>query len=214
MWKTAVPVLFCLTSSVHAGIVFDAGNNPQSNEENILLNTGASGSTIFGQTNTSHTSVQFSSTLDTLTAPANGQARVESADGTLNEVTVSVPGSNFQDFIGNAFNGRGTATITVIANEPAGGTQTFTFSLNLSNGSNFFTVIAEGGESIASITIDDIDGGFHDLRQPRISGIAPDTNPSITPVPEPATATIVFGLAAVVLGARSRRLNSLLRRRQ
>jgi hypothetical protein len=208
MWKAAFPVLFCLTTSVHAGIVFEAGNNPQPDEENILLNTGSIGSPIFGQTNTTGTTVQFTS-LETLTAPSNGQARVEAADGLLNDVTVSVPGYNFQDFIGNLFKGSGTATITVVANEPEGGTTNNVFNLNLGNGQNFFTVIANNGESIASVTIDATDG-FTDLRQPRISGLELDTNPSVVPVPEPATFTIVFGLAAVVFGARSRRLTSLL----
>lgn len=214
MWKTAFPVLFCLTSSVQAGILFEAKNDPQSNEENVLLNTGSSGTTIFGQTNVSDIQVSFTSSIDTLIAPSNGQARVESTDGAVNDVTVSVPGYNFQDFIGNPIRGSGTATITVIANEPGGGTLSFPFSLTLGHGSNFFTVIAQDGESIASVTID-APGGFHDLRQPRISGLAPDDiNPHVGPVPEPATFTIVFGLATVVLGSRSRRLGSLLRRRQ
>jgi len=204
MWKTAFPILFCLTTSVQAGIVFQAGNNPQPDEENILLNTGASGATIFGQTNTSGVTVQFTSTTDVLTAPSNGQARVEAASGLLNNVTISVPAYNFQDFIGNPRAGSGQATITVIANEPGGGTTSNVFNLNLGNGQNFFTVIANNGESIASITID-ATGGFSDLRQPRISGLEPDTVPSIVPVPEPATFTIMFGLAAVVFGTRSRR---------
>jgi hypothetical protein len=211
MWKTAVPVLFCLTSSVHADIIFETRNDPQSDEENVLLNTGATGHTIFGQTNTSHISVQFTSAIDTLTAPSNGQARVEATDGLVNDVTVSVPGYNFQDFIGNPKGGSGTAKITVIANEAGGGTKPFTFSLNLGNGENFFTVIAENGESIASVTIDS-SNGFSDLRQPRISGLAPDDiNPHLA-TPEPATFTIVFGLAAVVCGARFRRFGSLRRR--
>jgi hypothetical protein len=212
MWKTVFPVLFCLTNSVQAGILFELGNHPQPVEENILLNSAGSGATIIGHTDNSGVAVQFASTTDVLVAPSSGQAKVGAEDGKVNNVTVSVPGYNFQDFIGNLFKGSGTANINVVADEPGGGTLNFPFSLTLGNGEHFFTIIAQDGESIASITID-ATGGFQDLRQPRISGLAPDINPHVAPVPEPATFTIMFGLAAVVLGNRSRRLNSLLRRR-
>ena len=59
------------------------------------------------------------------------------------------------------------------------------------NGQNFLTIVASNGESIVSTTID-APGGFHDLRQPRISGAEAVTSP----VPEPATITMM-GLGAV-----------------
>src|SRR5262245_10453281 len=59
-----------------AGIMFQLGNNPQPNEENVLLNTGTTGNTVFGVTNQSNIQVRFDST-QTLLLPANGQARVE-----------------------------------------------------------------------------------------------------------------------------------------
>ena len=64
MWK-AMPLMFCLTASVQAGIVFETGNNPQPNDENVQFSAGASGTTIFGQMNQSGITVQFTSTTDT-----------------------------------------------------------------------------------------------------------------------------------------------------
>src|SRR5262249_49930355 len=198
MWKFAIPVIFLLTSSAHAGITFTLGTNPQPGDENVQFNSNHSRSTIFGQTNQSGITVQFTSSTNTLVASSNGQASVAADSGLLTNITVSVPNGNFQDFIGNPFSGSGSATITVIANEPGGGTQTNTFNMTLSNGQNFFTVVATNGESIASVTIDASEG-FSDLRQPRLSGVV---------APEPGALTIFLGLGTAVFGVRYRPLRA------
>jgi hypothetical protein len=60
-------------------------------------------------------------------------------------------------------------------------------------------VIATGGETIASLTID-APGGFGDLRQPRISGA------TVENLPEPASLMIFTGVAAALaFGRRGRR---------
>jgi hypothetical protein len=178
----------------HATISFELGNNPQPDEENVLLNTGAVGSIVVGTTNQTGIDVNFSSTTDTLSAPSNGQARVEAEDGAVNNITVSVPGGTYIDLIVNPFNGEGDATITVIANEPGGGQTTNTFLYTLGNGQNFVTIVASGGETIASTTID-APGGFADLRQPRISGAELPGR-----VPEPGIALLLgSALGAVAL---------------
>src|SRR5262245_8169823 len=97
MWKISFLVLFCLAAPLDAGIVFQTGNHPQADEENVLLNSAASGTTIVGHTNNSGFAVQFTSLSDVLSAPSNGQARIEASSGLLNNVTVSVPGYSFQD---------------------------------------------------------------------------------------------------------------------
>ena len=65
--------------AARADAIFQVGNNPQPDEENILLNSGATGTSIFGTTNQSGIDVLFSS-IEELTAPSNGQARVEATD--------------------------------------------------------------------------------------------------------------------------------------
>src|SRR4051794_35758512 len=86
-------------------VTFTIGNNPQPNEENILLNSGATGATVFGTTNQTQLQVRFTSTTDTLVEPSSGQARVEALDGTLNNITLSIPGGSFHDVILNPFSG-------------------------------------------------------------------------------------------------------------
>jgi len=187
-----IALLLVSARSAQASIVFQLGNNPQPNEENVLFGSQQTGNPVFGTTNQTNSTVQFSSTTNTLHTPSSGQARVEAQSGPLTNITVSTPGKVFNDIIFNPFQGSGTATVTVVANEPGGGQQTFTFSYALGNGQNFLTIFATGGESIASATID-APGGFTDLRQPRISGVG-----AVTTVPEPAS-MILFGMGAVGL---------------
>jgi hypothetical protein len=169
-------------------VTFTIGNNPQPNEENILLNSGATGATVFGTTNQTQLQVRFTSTTDTLVEPSSGQARVEALDGTLNNITLSIPGGSFHDVILNPFSGSGTANVSVLTTT----NQTLSFSYDLTNGQNFLTIVADPGTAIFSVTISAA-GGFTDLRQPRISGAAVN-------VPEPESIAL-FGLG--LLGTAS-----------
>ena len=196
----AVAILSALCGSAglaQADIIFTLGNNPQPDEENILLNKGTSGSTVFGDGNKSGVTVAFSSMIDTLTEPANGQARIESQSGMIHDITVSVPGGVFTDLILNPRVGTGMAMLTGVANEPGGGTMDFTFDYALGNGENFVTITTSGGETIASLTVDAPDG-FTDLQQPRISGAGSGA------VPGPANlALLTFaGLGLLAYGWR------------
>src|ERR1051325_41585 len=188
--KIAVPLLsllvfvvFSVTTAKADSVTFTIGNNPQSDEENILLNSGATGVTVFGLTNQTQLQVAFSSTTDTLVEPSSGQARVEALDGLVNNITISIPNGTFQDIILNPFFGSGTADVTVVT----ANNETFTFSYSLSNGQNFLTIVADPGTRIFSVTVS-APGGFTDLRQPRISGAAVNE----TAVPEPAS-MLLFG---------------------
>src|SRR5689334_23757291 len=158
-------IAFSITTAKADSVTFTIGNNPQQDEENILLNSGATGVTVFGLTNQTQLQVAFSSTTDTLVEPSSGQARVEALDGLVNNITLSIPNGTFSDVILNPFFGSGTADVTVVTSN----NQTFTFSYTLTNGENFLTILANPGTTIFSVTINAA-GGFTDLRQPRISG--------------------------------------------
>lgn len=177
-------------------VTFTIGNNPQQDEENVLLSSGATGTTVFGTTNQTQLQVRFSSTTDTLVEPSSGQARVEAQDGLVNNITISVPNGTFHDIILNPFFGSGTANVSVLT----ANNQVFNFAYTLSNGQNFLTIVADPGTSIFSVTINAA-GGFTDLRQPRISGAALNTS-----VPEPATMVLLgFGLFGTASFIRKRR---------
>lgn len=194
MRVTVLPIAlasaFMLVSlSAEAGIIFELGNNPQPDEQNILLNDGTTGTTVVGVTNVTNQIVNFSSTTDILGEPVDGQARITSIsrDGRIENITMSADGFlPFVDAILDPLTGTGDATVTVQAYEPDGTTGTFTFTFALGNGQNFITIVAVDGEMIRSITLDAA-GGFTSLNGPRISGLTAAT----AAVPEPASLTLL-----------------------
>jgi len=188
--------------ALNASIIFTLGNNP-SNDVNILLNSGTTGTLVTGSPNTfPGVIVDFSST-QSLSEPSSGQARVAAnPEGTpLTNLTISLAnGLTYGDLIINPFIGGqcpnctgGAATITVHALSSNGTAEApVTFNgLTVGNGSNFLTIVATGGESIVSTTIN-VAGGINDLRQPRISG-------PFAAIPEPGT-YLLIGLGLGLVG--------------
>lgn len=187
-----------LVGSAYANPVFTLGNHPQPQEQNILFHTDMMGMTVFGATNVSGTSVQFSSTTDVLIAKG-GQSDIDSgaADGLINNITISVPGHTFLDLIVDPFKPKSNndLTVTVVANDG-----TFNFGpYGKKNGDNFLTITTSVGEVIDSVTINATTGfeGFVDLTHPRLSGIS-----GITFTPEPTSILLLgsglFGIAGVI----------------
>jgi hypothetical protein len=214
--KTILTGCGLLMTSVlaHADVIFTLGNNP-SDEVNILLNSGATGTTIQGSPNgLPGLLINFTST-QSLLEPSSGQARVSAnPEGTpLTNLSISLAnGGSYGDLILNPFVGGpgvcalctgGTATITVNAISGTGAAEpAAVFTYTLGSGNNFLTILASGGESIVSTSIS-APGGFNDLRQPRISG--PFQAPPIV-TPEPATLSLLAGgLAGVALFVRKSR---------
>ena len=186
--------------TARADIIIAAGNNPQP-DENVLLNTGLTGNPIFGTTNQTGFSVRFSSN-ENLTAPANGQARIEAADGTLTQLTIDLPGATFTSLILN-IDAAAAGTVNFVVTEDNGQQTAGSFALGAS-GENFFTITAINGQRISSVafttdvamTVTNVD----DVAQVRIGGAQQATNP----VPEPVT-MVLFGTGLAGVAAKLRR---------
>ena len=188
--------------TARADIIIAAGNNPQP-DENVLLNTGLSGNPIFGTTNQTGLSVRFSSN-EALTAPANGQARIEAVDGTLTNLTVDIPGATFTSLILN-IDAAAAGSVNFVVTEDNGQQTAGTFALGAS-GENFFTITAINGQRISSVAFTTnvamVVTNVDDVAQIRIGGAQRTTNP----VPEPVTMLLFgTGLAGVAAKARRRR---------
>lgn len=209
MKLTTCAMLALAASFASHAATITAGNNPQPNENNILLNTGQTGTTVQGTLNQFPGLLVNFTSNQSLTEPSNGQARIEASNGSaLTTLTVSLANNvTFGDLIfnpaiiGNLGNG-GNGTVTALTTAGS-----FQQNFNFGNGNNFITVLAGANEGINSVTVS-VPGGFASFQQPRISG--PFTS-STTPVPEPsAYALCATGLAALLLrGLRQRRRQSI-----
>jgi hypothetical protein len=189
-------------TALHASVIFNFGNNPQSDEENILFGSAQSGSLVTGLTNISNTSVSFSSTADVLKVTAHGQANLDAADHMINNLTIALTGGGtYQDLIINPYVdscfGYWPATVTVTASD---GTFSYTYRGGLDHGQNYLTIVASPGETISSTTIS-APNGFDELRQTRISGIVPAGQ-----VPEPGSMLLLAGGLLILGSRRLRRL--------
>jgi hypothetical protein len=212
-------VLFAITAPGRADFIVLDGNNPEPDEENILLPEDDIGLTIFGSTQSGKI-VSFTSPTQYLIDPAGGQANIEaravndanSAQVAIDDsITVALtdPSFWFRDLIFNAFIGGNLGdggSLSIIVNgfdgngDPASETITLDEDSNvltLGNGQNFYTVLATDGYRMTSVEISpNTDSSYADLRQVRISGA----------VPEPASA-LLCGLAmlAMMCGYRPKR---------
>ncbi|MFO0891036.1 MAG: PEP-CTERM sorting domain-containing protein [Isosphaeraceae bacterium] len=204
-----------------AGFIVLSGNNPEPDEQNVLLNNDQVGLTISGTTNQSGDVVNFTSPSQFLVAPSNGQARVEAresddidSDQVAIDAAITVafasPSIFFRDLIFNAFIGGGigedgTLEITLNGLDADGNVVSETFTtdsddnpLTLANGSNFYTVLATDGWLLTSVEITPTQGSYADLRQIRISGVGA--------IPEPSSIVLsAIGLAGVGIVAVRRR---------
>lgn len=172
---------------------------PVQPDENVLLPTEQLGTTVNGFTNNTNTSVTFESTNgELLTTPANGQARIEAVDGSLDQLLfyLTDPLLSFTEVEFNLFDAI-QGTTSVLLTFSGGLSQSF----SLGNGQNFFGARADPGSYITSVAFDTNALGVSDVRQVRIGGIAP-----IGAVPEPATwGLMLLGFAGIGFVLRRRK---------
>src|SRR5215472_16236390 len=95
-----------LIASAYANAVFEFGNHPQPNEQNIMFhNPPQTGTTINGFTDKTHTMVVFTSP-QTLTAKG-GQSDIDALNPAptagIRNILITVPGHDFFDYILNPF---------------------------------------------------------------------------------------------------------------
>jgi hypothetical protein len=190
-------------------VTFTPGNNPQADEENILLNTGQIGTVIQGTTNQTQEVINFIGQED-LQFPSQGQARIEAVDGGFTFLAIqpnNLGTTTFLDLILN-INIAGTSGSVVFTAILQNG-QEQSGSLGLGNGENFFTLLTDASNPFLSVSLTESGASeIQDIRQVRISGVC-NTDPcSETPrVPEPGTLALLGGSMLGLVGFASRRRN-------
>jgi hypothetical protein len=180
-----------------ATAILTMGNDPQT-DENVLWKMALDGNPIFGTTNQTATAVRVTSD-ENLTAPANGQARIDAVDGVFTSLIIDVPNGSFTSLIFNPdATIDGTVDFTATTNT---GIEVFNNIAVSGNGQNFFTFTTLHGQRFSSIAFQ-ADGPltFADAAQFRIGGA------QVATVPDAASTLWLLGSCFVGIAVARRRL--------
>ena len=196
MFLVLMAVVLMWASEAQATAILTIGNDPQL-DENVLLNTGLSGNPIFGTTNQTGLDVRFTGNED-LTAPANGQARIEAVDGFFTSLIIDLPNGSFTSLIFNPdATMDGTIDFTATTNT---GVQVFNDIALSGSGNNFFTFTTIDGQRYLSIAFE-ADVPLADAAQFRMGGAQPD----VADVPDAASTLSLLGLGVAGIAVARRR---------
>ena len=212
-WFTGVAAAlfaaFVVAGTAQATLVFEAKNDPQADEENILLNNNDVGTTLTGTLNQSGALFNIIGN-ETLKSQANGQATVSAQDGSFTYLKIepATNGTTFQDLILDIFlegTGQQSGTVTFTAFLSGGGSVTSS-PFSIDQGSNFFTIIASGGQSLVGLELNETgDDAIDQVRQIRISGVACVDGCPGPPVAEPGLLALLGTAMLGMIGFASRR---------
>jgi hypothetical protein len=174
------------TVSAKATVIID--NKGGSTGDLVTFDSVVTGVQVTGTFNGQHTGdVVFKcvTTCAGFTGQADGNDIKINNFGSMNVQVFDSTGTTVQPTATDIFSisGTGDVTVTAVANEPGGGTQTFTFDL-LSlfgqltpNAQNFFTLTAINGETINNFTIADSGGTITEFEHYRVDVAAPVPGP-------------------------------------
>jgi hypothetical protein len=201
-------LLATLSAPAHATINLVSASSIQG--ENVLFNNGTTtGTTVFGSTNQTDTSVKFTSTSNLIAS--GGQADItggldlttQNPNDTINYTNLAISlasGGTFNNLELNLFGGDATSvTFTLVDNV---GTVFNFANLALSNGSNFFGFQGTDNETIQSASFVTSGTGIQSTRQVRLDAV----NLQVSAAPEPATwGLMIIGFFGAGLAMRKSR---------
>lgn len=200
----ASAALFSAAAPASAAVTICLGGGCSAQpDSNVLINSGAPGTSVTGTLNNAPGTVTFSST-EQLIGLANGQARVAAVDGVLNNpLTFAIDSgliSALEFNIDALSNGNVFFTFT---GGDSDGVVTSPFALD-KNGSNFYNAF---NGTFSSVTMSFGNGAtVSDVSQFRLNA-----SPAVAAVPEPATwAMMMFGFAGAGFAMRRRKKDTRL----
>ena len=192
-------------------VIYDTPGEVQPDENVLFQGSAPSGNNAFGVTNQTNTGVTFTGN-EALVTRGMGQARLEAADGGLQELEFALtdPALGFREVEFNIFGTQADATSVDLNFSDQFG-NVFTGTYAIVSGQNFFSARAFDDQFITNVSFL-LNGDVGSVRQFRVGGIGALDGGGGTggTVPEPESWTLLiagFGMIGAV--ARRRRTSGV-----